>query len=122
MTRGTELFMGAKRHDGLGFSIHVGIGGVFIELVKDIASTLAPVSFEEAMELLTKLKAQKLFEGYRNLPPVNKEAFARQVVIFSNIFKKYPDIIEIDINPLIASGENILSVDARIITDETNKN
>jgi acetyltransferase len=122
MVNGTELFMGAKRHDDLGFSIHAGVGGIFIELVKDIASTLAPVSFDEAMQLLSELKAKKIFYGYRNLAPVNKEAFAQQIVLFSTLFKKYQDIIEIDINPLIASGDNIFSVDARIITDKMKDN
>lgn len=122
MVKGPELYLGAKRHDGVGFSIHTGMGGIFIELVKDIASTLAPVSFDEAIHMISELKAQKLFDGYRNLPPVNKEAFAQQIVLFSNLFKTYPDIIEIDINPLIASGDKIYSVDARIITDRWNKN
>ncbi len=118
MINGTELYLGAKRHDGVGFSVHAGMGGIFVELIRDIASTLAPVSFDEAMHMITELKAQKLFEGYRNLPPVNKEAFATLLVSFSNMFMYYPDIIEIDINPLIASGEKIYTVDARIITDK----
>ena len=95
-----------------------GLGGIFVEMIKDIVSTLAPVSYPEALAMLSGLKAQKLFSGYRNIAPVNKEAFARLIVSFSMLFKNYPDIIEMDINPLIASGDKIYSVDARIITDK----
>jgi acetate---CoA ligase (ADP-forming) len=118
MVKGIELYLGAKRHDGIGFSVHAGLGGIFVELVRDIVSTLAPVSYQEALAILSGLKAQKLFSGYRNMAPVSKEAFARLIVSFSMLFKDYPDIVEMDINPLIASGDGIYSVDARIITDK----
>lgn len=118
MVKGIELYLGAKRHKGIGFSVHAGLGGIFVELVKDIVSTLAPVSYPEALAMLSGLKAQKLFSGYRNMEPVNKEAFARLIASFSMLFKNYPDIVEMDINPLIASGDKIYAVDARIITDK----
>lgn len=112
---GTEIYMGAKMHPGIGYSIHVGVGGIFIELVKDISSMLAPVNLDEAKHMLSQLKAQKLFEGFRNLPAIDKDRFAQVIVAFSNMFKLYPDIAEIDLNPLIACGDKIIAVDARII-------
>ncbi|QQS50320.1 MAG: acetate--CoA ligase family protein [Bacteroidota bacterium] len=115
MIRGTELYLGAKRHDGVGFSVHAGSGGIFLELLRDVVSFLAPVSFDEAYDLLGELKSFKLFEGYRNMPPVNREAFAQVISAFSRMFEKYQDIKEIDLNPLIASGDQIVAVDARII-------
>ncbi len=115
MLRGTELYLGAKRHDGVGYSVHAGSGGIFLELLRDVVSTLAPVSPNEAFDLLDNLKSFKLFEGFRNMPPVSREAFAQVISAFSEMFKKYPDIKEIDLNPLIANGEQIVAVDARII-------
>lgn len=112
---GTEIYMGGKMHPGIGYSIHVGVGGIFIELVKDIASMLAPVNLNEAKNMLSQLKAQKLFKGFRNMPPIDKDRFAHIIVAFSNMFKLYPDIAEIDLNPLIAAGDKIIAVDARII-------
>lgn len=112
---GTEIYMGAKMHPGIGYSIHVGVGGIFIELVKDISSMLAPVNLEEAKHMLSQLKAQKLFKGFRNMPAINMDQFAQIVVTFSNMFKQYPDIAEIDLNPLIATADKIIAVDARII-------
>ena len=117
MLEGTELYIGAKKHPGIGWSVHAGIGGIFVELLEDKVSTLAPVDCQEAMQLLSKLKAQKLFEGFRNKTPVNREVFARLLVTFSHIFSKYPDTKEIDLNPLIANGNRIVAVDARIITE-----
>lgn len=117
MLTGTELYLGGKKHPGTGYSVHFGLGGIFIELMRDVASTLAPVNFEEAFELLSGLRANKIFDGFRGLPPVDKAQFARLITDFSQLFAKYPDIAEIDINPLIASPEQIVAVDARIIVE-----
>jgi len=118
MLSGMELYLGGKKHAGIGYSVHAGLGGIFIELVKESVSTLAPVSYPEALQLLSTLKAQQIFAGFRNRAAVDKNAFARLLVTFSHIFLKYPDIAEIDLNPLIASGKRIIAVDARIIVDD----
>jgi acetyltransferase len=115
MVSGTELFLGGKKHPGIGFSVHAGIGGIFVEIIGDVASKLVPVNKSEALDMLSALKARKLFEGYRNLPAVNEDAFAELLVLFSQMFTIYPDIDEIDLNPLIANSESIVAVDARII-------
>lgn len=118
MLSGTEIYLGGKMHPGIGYSIHVGVGGVFIELVKDISSALAPVNVSEARYLIEQLKAQKLFSGYRNMPAINRDSLAQIIVSFSELFNRYPDIAEIDLNPLIAVGNQIVAVDARIISKE----
>ncbi|MBN2486090.1 MAG: acetate--CoA ligase family protein [Bacteroidales bacterium] len=115
MLHGTEIFIGGKRHPGIGYSVHAGLGGIFVELAGDVSSCLAPVNFSEARTMLNRLKAQKIFTGYRNLPPVDFGAFAETIVAFSKIFSLYPDIDEIDLNPLIAKGKSIIVADARII-------
>jgi acetyltransferase len=115
MVKGTELYLGAKMHEGIGYSVHAGVGGIFIELIRDVAARLAPIEEEEARDMLQGLKSQKIFTGFRNMPPADANGFAQIIKAFSNIFRKYPEIREIDLNPLIANGENILAVDARII-------
>jgi acetyltransferase len=115
MVKGTELYLGAKMHDGIGYSVHAGTGGIFIELIRDVAARLAPIQPDEAYDMLMTLKAQKIFRGFRNMQPVSAERFALIIHLFSNIFRQYPDIREIDLNPLIASGDQIVAVDARII-------
>ena len=115
MVNGTELYLGAKMHEGIGYSVHAGVGGIFIELIRDVSARLAPIHINEAHTMLTQLKSQKVFQGFRNLPPVSAEAFAQIIHTFSNIFRQYPDIREIDLNPLMANGDQIVAVDARII-------
>lgn len=115
MISGTELFIGGKMHPGTGYSIHFGIGGIFVEVMQDITSSLAPLTTNEAFRIINGIKSKKIIEGYRNLPSVNKDALAKVLVAFSHIFSQYPEIIEVDLNPLIADGENIKVVDARII-------
>jgi acyl-CoA synthetase (NDP forming) len=114
--KGTEIYIGGKKHSGIGYSVHAGLGGIFVELIGDVSSCLAPVNIDEARKMLSSLKAQKIFKGFRNLPAVDFEAFAQLIVTFSKIFERYPDIDEIDLNPLIANGSTIVAVDARIIT------
>lgn len=116
MLKSTELYLGAKMHDNLGYSVHVGVGGIFVELIKDVESQLAPLNKDEAIHILKKLKSQQLFNGFRNMKPVSISSFAMLVSNFSKIFLQYPDIREIDLNPLMAIGETIVAVDARIIT------
>ncbi len=120
MVAGVELYLGGKRHDGVGFSVHLGLGGIFVELVKDVASTLAPVSEQEALEMIESLKGQALFTGFRNQQPIDKKVFARIVQTFSKLFEKFPDIKEVDINPLKAKGTEMRIVDARMIVDIKN--
>lgn len=117
MMKGTELYVGGKMHEGIGWSVHAGLGGIFIELLNDRVSSLAPLSLSEAEQMLTQLKAQQIFEGFRNLPPVNRKAFAHLLVTFSKLFLRYPDIAEIDLNPLISNGDRMTMVDARIIVE-----
>lgn len=115
MIKGTEIYIGGKKHEGIGYSVHAGLGGVFVELMGDVSSCLAPVSVEEAKIMLNRLKSQKIFKGFRNMPPVDFDAFANAISAFSQLFELYPDIDEIDLNPLIANGKNLTIVDARII-------
>jgi acetyltransferase len=115
MIQGTEIYLGGKKHPEIGYSVHAGLGGIFVELIGDVASCLAPVNINEARNMLSSLKAQKIFKGFRNLPPVDFETFAQMIVTFSLIFNRFPDIDEIDLNPLIATGSSIVAVDARII-------
>lgn len=115
MMNGSELYLGAKMHEGIGYSVHAGVGGILIELLRDVQARLAPVNMSEAHDMIKSLKAQKLFSGFRNLTPISQTAFAQLICTFSQVFKQYPDIREIDLNPLIANGDNIIAVDARII-------
>ncbi len=114
MLKGSELFMGAKKEENYGHLIMAGMGGIFVEVFKDVSVGLAPLSQFEAMEMIDTLKSRKLFEGVRGQKPIDKDLFAEFIVRLSLLTQVAPEIFEMDINPLLADGDKIIAVDARI--------
>lgn len=114
MLKGIELFGGVKRERKFGHLILFGLGGIFIEILKDIRTTLAPLGKKEAQYELNKLKGHKIFEGTRGQNPVNQSEFISILTKLSDLVQIAPEISEMDLNPLIASKEKVIAVDARI--------
>lgn len=111
---GTELFIGAVYEKGFGHVILCGIGGIFVEVLKDVTSGLAPLTMEEALSMIRNLKAYPMIKGFRGKPGVNRYRFAEIIVRLSIMLRFATEIKEMDINPLIGNGDRIVSVDARI--------
>lgn len=111
---GHELFVGVKFEPRFGHLILFGLGGIFIEILEDFQFTIAPANKEEIRNLLRKLKGYKLFTGLRGKHPIDENAFIGIVLSISRLIKFAPEIVEMDLNPLIAEGETIVAVDARI--------
>jgi len=111
---GFELYIGAKREPGYPPLIVFGAGGIHLEMFKDVASVLAPVSTPEILEHLKKLKCFAVFEGFRGMAPINVNQFADIIGRVSEMMLHESSIIEMDLNPLIANNKIIISVDARI--------
>jgi acetate---CoA ligase (ADP-forming) len=111
---GTELFIGAVYEPRFGHVILCGIGGIFVEVLKDVTSGLAPLTMAEALSMIRNLRAYPLIKGYRGKPGVNRHKFAQIIVRLSTMLRFATEIKEMDINPLIGKGDNIVSVDARI--------
>ncbi len=114
MAKGVELFVGAKQEPKFGHIVLSGLGGIFIEVLKDVQSGLAPISQDEAMQMINSLKGVKMLEGARGTKPVDKTRFADIISRVSLLCQLAPEIVEMDINPLLADGDKILAVDARI--------
>lgn len=114
MLSGTELFVGAKYEDKFGHMILCGLGGIFIEVLKDVQQALCPVSKEEAMAMFKKLRSYKILEGVRGQEPIDQEVLADIIVRLSALLEAAPEIKEMDLNPLLATGNKIIAVDARI--------
>lgn len=114
MLSGSELFVGAKAEKDYGHIILCGLGGVFIEVLGDVASALAPVSKEEAFDMMQRLKSYKLIEGVRKFEGVNKEKFADVMVRLSALLEVAPEIAELDLNPLMGKKDYVIAVDGRI--------
>lgn len=114
MITGTELFIGVAREPIYGHMIMCGIGGIFIEIMKDFSANLAPVSKEEALRGIRSLKSYKIFQGARGKNGIDENMFAELICNLSAALEFAPEIVEIDINPLIANDKTITAVDARI--------
>jgi len=114
MITGTELFIGAKYEDNFGHVMLCGLGGIFVEALKDVTSGLAPLSMPEARSMIKNLRARKILEGFRGGQAVDVERFAEMLVRLSGVLRFATEIKELDINPLMAKGSNIVAVDARV--------
>ncbi len=114
MASGIELFLGAKYENKFGHIILCGMGGILVEVMKDVTSGLAPLTFTEALSMIKNLKSYKIIEGYRGHPGADQQKFAEIMVRLSSMLRHAVEIKEIDINPLLGTGNRILAVDARI--------
>lgn len=114
MLSGQEIFVGAKREDKFGHLIMAGLGGIFIEVLKDINYALSPVSKSEAEEMIRTLKSYKLIQGVRGKEGVNEESYIDVIRRVSALCEAAPEIYEMDINPLLGNSKVVIAVDARI--------
>ena len=114
MLEGTEVYVGAMRDPKFGHQIFFGLGGIFIEVLKDVESVLVPVSKEEVLDKLKNLKGYKILEGVRGQAGVNLDLYAEQVVRVSALVQAAPEIAEMDLNPLLGNPRYVTAVDARI--------
>ncbi len=114
MLSGTELFAGAKREDKFGHLVLCGMGGIFVEALKDVHASLAPLSMDEALRMIRELKGYPIIKGTRGREGVDEHAFAEILVRLSALVRVAPEIAELDLNPLIGSKEGVVAVDARI--------
>ncbi|MBP5326624.1 MAG: acetate--CoA ligase family protein [Bacteroidales bacterium] len=114
MLDGTDVYIGAIRDPKFGHQIFFGLGGIFIEVLKDVQSALAPISAAEAKEMLKQLKGYKILEGVRGQEGVNLDLYAEQVARVSALVQAAPEIAEMDLNPLLGNPRYVTAVDARI--------
>ena len=114
MVSGLELFIGATYEQDYGHVVMCGLGGIFVEALKDIATGLAPLTFPEAERMIRSLRSYRMLTGIRGQAPVQLQEFAEIIVRLSTLLRYSPEIKEMDINPLIAGAHGIVTVDARI--------
>ena len=115
MLKGTELFIGAKYEERFGHVVLCGLGGIFVEVLKDVQSGLAPLSYTEAFSMIRSLRGYKILKGTRGQQGINEQKYAEIIVRLSTLLRFATEIKEMDINPLLADGQDIVAVDARIL-------
>jgi acetyltransferase len=114
MLKGTELFIGAKYEKRFGHVVLCGLGGIFVEVLKDVSSGLAPLTYPEAYSMIHSLRGYKIIKGTRGQKGVNEQKYAEIIVRLSTLLRFATEIKEIDINPLLADEHSVTAVDARI--------
>ena len=118
MESGQEVIIGAKKDPVFGNVIMFGLGGIFVELMKDVSFRIAPVNKIQAASMIEEIKGKNILEGARGLPKVNIDAVTNIIVNLSKLLDKNKNISEVDFNPVILNEKTAKVVDARMITDE----
>ncbi len=116
--KGTEIIIGMKTDETFGKVIVFGIGGIFVELLKDVSMRIAPLEKKDCIEMLGEIKAKKILDGFRKFPAVNKDKLVDALMKLSRLAMKEKSISEIDFNPIIVNEKGAVVVDARILGDE----
>jgi acetyltransferase len=112
-----ELLLGSQRDPDFGPLILFGLGGVFTEVLKDWAVDVPPLNLLLAKRLIQKTRAYQIIQGYRHIPPGNLDLMAEILVRMSQLVTDFPEIVELDINPLILSGDKVVAVDASLVIE-----
>jgi len=118
MLKGTELFIGAKYEERFGHVVLCGLGGIFVEVLKDVSSGLAPLSYGEAFSMIHSLRGYKILKGTRGQKGINEQKYAEIIVRLSTLLRFATEIKEIDLNPLLADENDVVAVDARILVEK----
>jgi len=114
---GQEVIIGAVTDDSFGKLVAFGLGGVLVEVLKDITFRLAPATHEDALSMLDGVQAAEMLKGVRGSEPVNREALSNLIVRVSELVSDFPEISEMDLNPVFATAKGAIAADVRIVVD-----
>ncbi|UQG57225.1 acetate--CoA ligase family protein [Marinobacter sp. M3C] len=113
--KGTEVIIGVSRDPMFGPVLMFGLGGIFVEVLEDVAFRAIPLSRDDARSMVGQIKARKILEGARGEPAVSKDALVELLLKVSSIVDAHSEILELDLNPVIAYNDGYAVVDARVI-------
>lgn len=111
----TEIIVGATKDPQFGPALMFGLGGIFVEVLRDVAFRIAPITEEDAREMITEVKAYPILKGYRGQPPADIEAIVKILLNTSKLVMEHQEIKELDLNPIMVYEKGAKTVDARII-------
>ena len=113
VTGGVETIVGLARDPLFGPLVMFGLGGVFVEAMRDVVFRIAPVARDQAMEMIAGIRGVKLLDGMRGMPPANRDALTSVICRLAQLAAEHADILEIDVNPLLARPADVVALDAR---------
>jgi acyl-CoA synthetase (NDP forming) len=115
---GAEVIIGMSKDATFGPVLMFGMGGVLVEILKDVAFRIVPLSPRDAADMLHEIKGLPLLQGYRGTPAASLEALTKILLALSDFVVNTPAVKEIDLNPVYAYADGALAVDARMILEE----
>jgi acetyltransferase len=117
LSGGREVIIGGKRDPSFGPVVMFGLGGIYVEVLQDIAFRLAPLVREDAEGMIDEVRGSRLLRGARGQPPADRDAIVRALLAMSRLLVEYPEIVEIDVNPLLVFAQGAAAVDARVVIE-----
>src|SRR6202163_2128363 len=114
---GQEVIIGAVTDGSFGKLVAFGLGGVLVEVLKDITFRLAPATKQDALSMLDGIQAHEMLKGVRGSDPANRDAIANIIVNVSTLITDFPEIAEMDLNPVFATKDGAIAADVRIVLD-----
>ncbi|MCB0583126.1 MAG: acetate--CoA ligase family protein, partial [Phaeodactylibacter sp.] len=115
VSEGAELILGAQYNEQLGHLLMFGLGGKYVEILKDVSFRLAPITRQDAEEMIKEVKAYEMLKGFRDIPAADLDALIEGLLRLSQLVTDFPEIREIDLNPVFARKDGAVVVDARIL-------
>ena len=117
---GVEIIVGVVRDPTYGPVLMFGLGGVLVEVLKDVVFRSLPLTPEDARSMMAEIRAGRILDGVRGAPPVDKEALVRLMLGISALCTAFPEIAELDLNPVLAYPQGVGILDARILLEDEN--
>jgi acyl-CoA synthetase (NDP forming) len=113
--KGVEVIIGVNKDAQFGHVIMFGLGGIFVEILKDVSFRVVPLTNRDAENMINEIKTSKILKGYRNIPPCDIDSIKETILKISQLVIDFPEIKEMDINPLIVKEKGVIAVDVRFL-------
>ena len=115
---GVEVIVGATRDPQFGHVVMFGLGGVLVEMLRDVSMRLVPLEPRDARSMIREIKGLPLLQGYRQYPPCDLDSLEEAILGLSRFLEEHPEVRELDLNPVLCYPEGLLAVDARVVLEE----
>lgn len=115
---GVEVIIGMSKDAQFGPVLMFGLGGIWVEILKDVSFRIVPLTKRDAREMIREIKGYPLLEGYRGQPPVDVSNLEELLLKVSDFVERYPEVKELDLNPIFAYSDGAVAVDARLVLEE----
>ena len=119
---GVEVIIGATKDPQFGHVVMFGLGGVLVEMLRDVSMRLVPLTARDARVMIREIKSLPLLQGYRQYPPCDLDSLEEAILNLSQFLEKHPEVKELDLNPVLCYPQGLVAVDARVVLEELSPN